>query len=67
MEIEFSGSNDWHLERQVRDFSLLSSAWGAEEGVARSEFAVGEKENSGLVFFRSEEGSLRNTMKSSVL
>lgn len=48
-------------------FSLLHSAWNAEEGMAMSEFAVGEKEKAGLMFFKSEEGSLRNAIKSSVL
>lgn len=47
-------------------FLFPSSACGAEEGVAMSEFAVGEKEKADLMFFKSEEGGLRNAIKSSV-
>lgn len=51
----------------IKRATFLHSAWGAEEGMAMSEFAVGEKEKAGLMFFKSEEGSLRNAIKSSVL
>lgn len=47
-------------------FLFPSSAWGAKEGVAMSEFAVGEKEKAGLMFFKSEEGGFRNAIKGSV-
>lgn len=53
----------WH---EKSEFSILNLGWGAKITCV-SEFAVGEKEKAGLMFFRTVEGSPRNVIKSSVL